>query len=918
VLTQRAENCLGRVSRLYRAFLVVLPPPLRREYAAQLATTFRDVSADVFVQKGWVGMVLAWSRMFGELMLVAPREYLSLITVNLLSNSPRRRGSNRMHLGDTMQNIVGNIRIALRQLRRNPAFAATAVITLAMGIGANTAIFTVLHSVMLRPLAFHEPDELAAIWLEFTRDDGVGREIAASEPEFLEFRDQTQSFESVGGYWTGETNLGGIEEPERVRGAAVSANVLSLLGVAPILGRMFSSTEDEPGTERVAMLGHSLWQQSFGADTSVVGASVLINGLATTIIGVLPRTFRFPGYDAQIFRPNIIDRQNPAGRASHYLSLVGRLKPGVSLETAVAETATLMSAWTTAFPDRHGPTVRNHPIVMTGLHNRLVGDSRATIFILSGAVTMVLLIACANVAGLLLARAESRQREMAIRSAIGAGKTRLIGQLLTESLVLATIGGLLGLALASIGVRAIAVVGPTDLPTHADLSVNAVVMTFAILVSLVAGIAFGLAPAIAAGRANVALAFRDGAGTSTVRRLVFRRALIVTEMAVALVLAVGAGLLIKSLARLSRIDPGFETDGVVTMQFSLNSASYPEVSDVARFHRELATGLQSLPGVIASGAIRALPLTGGAGMETLTLVGRPQSESEPSVNTEYQVTGAGYFDALSIPIIQGRTFTERDTETAEPVVVINRRMADLYWSDGDPIGKQIQVGAFPGNTNPIMTIVGVVGDVRQVNLGTRVNPQIFVPRQQAGAIYGGFVTRSATLVVRAETEPISTMRMVREALRELDPNLPIADLQTMKNVVSGSISDERFTSFAMGLFSAVALVLGAIGVYGLMAYTVAQRTREIGVRIALGADQSRVQRSVVGQGLILAGSGIAAGVLVALGVTRFMSGLLFELDTRDPGIFVTVPVLLFLTAAVAAYVPARKAAAVDPVEAMRT
>ncbi len=919
-LSASQEIWLRRTLGLYRAALVVLPQAFRDRYADQLVSTFRDVSIHSMQRHHWPSMVFVWGRMFLELFLAAPRERLSNWQFFHTGSRDSHRQDSHSNIGDFMTTFAHNVRVALRQLRRNPIFAIAAITTLALSIGANTAIFTVLHSVILQRLSYDQPNEIAAVWLEFRRRGSTtGREIAASEPEYLEFRDQTSSFVSVSGYWVGESNLGGIEEPVRVGSAGVSANFLETLRVTPAFGRSLNAADDVPGSEPVMLLMHGLWVRSFGADSGIVGRTVLVNGVSSTVIGVLPPTFRFPGSDVQLIRPNIIDTQNPAGRASHYLSILGRLRPGVTLPTARAETDVLMEAWRVGFPDRHGPSAEGHPLVMTSLHERLVGDVRPALKLLSGAVGLVLLIACANVAGLMLARAETRHREMAIRTAIGAGRSRLFGQVLTESVVIALLAGALGLGLAQLGVNAIIAAGPADLPRQDNLSMNFVVLAFAASISLVTGIVFGIAPAVAAARSGVAQAFKESSIGSTAgrRRLTFRRTLVVGEIATALVLAIGAALLIKSLAQLRRSDPGFNPTGVVTMEFSLNSALYPEATDVTRFHRSLNERLAAIPGVTASGAVRRLPLTGSPGWETLSLVGREPVEDGPSWNAQYQVVGAGFFDALSVPIKTGRKFTQRDGETAPPVAIVNELMAQLFWPDEDAVGQQVQIGQFPGNTNPVMTIVGVVGNMQQANLVENVSPQLFVPRQQAGAIYDGFMTRMSTLAVRANTHPSAAILSVRTAITELDPNLPLANIQTMQHVLSRSMSDERFTSTVMGLFSGLALILGAVGIYGLMAYSVAQQTREIGVRMALGADGRSVRQAVVRHGLTLSLAGIGIGLLVAFGLSRFMTGLVFDLDVRDPIVFVSIPLLLFVTSVLAAYLPARKAAAIDPMTAMR-
>lgn len=814
-----------------------------------------------------------------------------------------------------MGEVVTDVRYTLRSLRRAPGFAAVVVVTLALGIGGNSAIFSLVNGVLLRPLPYQSPDELVAVWLEFRNAHGQGREIAASEPEFMEFRDQSAAFAEVAGYWTGRVNLGGTDEPQRVTSASVSANFFRALDVTLLHGRGFSDGEDRPGVEPVAILSHGLWQRAFGGDESILGRSVALNGRAFTVIGILPLDFRFPGETVDVVRPAIMDPQNLGGRSSHYVSMLARLRPGVTLEAARADVSVLVSRWNTDFPDRHGPS-ETHPIVSVGLRERMVGDVRPALLLLSGAVVLVLLIACANVANLTLARAEARHREVGIRTALGAGRGRLLRQLMTESAVVALLGGAAGLALAVGAVRALAAWAPSDLPRLHSVGIDGVVVLFTLGVSLLTAILFGIAPSVAASRSDVGRMIR-GAATSGRERILFRRILVVSEVGLAVVLVVVSGLLIKSFARLQSVDPGFNPTGVVAMDFYLPAAVYADNADVAGFHVELADRLARLPGFIAAGAVRRLPLRGEAGMETLNLPGRVRTADDPTWNSQYQVTSPGFFEALAIPLVRGRLFTDRDNVGAPPVAIVNEALAQRLWPDLDAVGRSVQVGAFEGNTNPVMTVVGIVSDVRQAAMERVPGPQLFVPRGQAGAIYGGFVTRGATLAIRADAEPGIVMSAARQVVREIDPTLPVSNMQSMRSVVAQSVSDARFTSFLMGSFSVVALLLGAVGIYGLIGYDVARRTREIGLRMALGADQRGVLGLVVRQGMTLAGAGVVLGMVGALIVSGVVAGLVFDVSVHDPLIFASAPAILLGVSLVAAFLPARRAAAVDPMEAIR-
>jgi putative ABC transport system permease protein len=902
---------------LYRAVLRLFPGRFRGRYGVEILQAFRDASRHAETENGLLGALHLQSRMLAELLIRAPLEHL---TREPRHSRPVAIGQRRPWLVRVAEIAWSDVRIAVRGLRRSPGFASVAVLTLALGIGANSAIFSVVNGVLLRPLPYPDSDRLAAVWLEFVNhESGLRREIPASEPEYLEFRDQSTVFGDVAGYYTTQVNLGGLAEPQRVWAAAVSANFLNVVRVAPMLGRGYAEGDDHPDADRMILLTHPLWLSAFGANPNVVGETAIVNGVTRTIIGVLPPEFRFPGRDIDIVTQNSVDPLNPGGRSSHYISMFGRLRDGVTWERARNETVALVSRWNTEFPDRHGPS-ENHPIVFANLHERLVGDVRPAVLVLLGTVVLVLLIACANLANLFLARSENRQREVSVRTALGASRTRLVAHVMSESVVIAVLAGLLGLGLAVYGVQLLIVIGPANLPRMDAVQVDATVMVFTALVALATAVLFGIAPGLAASQTDVHTMFKEASSavTSHGRRMTFRSALVVIQVSLAVVLVVGSGLLLKSFKKLMLVDPGFSTAGVVTLEFALDGAYYESAADIARFHYDLNQRVKALPGVTAVGSIRSLPLWRVPGWETMRLSGIDVVDDDgPLGNAQYQISSPGYFEAMGIPLQRGRLFGPGDVAGAQPVAIINESMADAFWPDGTAIGNTIKLGGWPDSPNPEMTIVGIVGDVLQQGMDGERVPQVFAPRQQAGANYGGLATRFATLVVRSQTEPPATMRAVRRVLRELDPNLPVANMRSMEEIVARSVSDRRFLSLLVGLFSNLALLLGAVGIYGVMAYSVARRTREIGLRIALGATRGSVVGSVLRTALSLTGIGIVIGVGVALGSTRVVSGLVFDVSVRDPVVFVAGPLLLVVVASLAAYLPARRAAGVQPMEAIR-
>ncbi|MEZ4587062.1 MAG: ABC transporter permease [Gemmatimonadales bacterium] len=808
-----------------------------------------------------------------------------------------------------------DLRVAARGLWRSPSFTLVAVTTLALGIGANAAIYSVTRSALLRPLPFRAPEQLVDVRLSFqNRHSGAEHPIPASEPEFLELRADLGV--DLAGYWTGDVNLGGAEQPLRVSAAFVTANFLDLLGAAPALGRGFRTGEDLPGNTGVVVLSHGLWIRAFAGDPGAVGREVTLNGRAVTVVGVLPEAFVFPERPVDLLQPNPLDPVAPGGRSSHYLTMIGRLEPGSTIAASQARATDLAARWSEEYPGRHGVSP-DHPVTLVSLRESMVGEVRASLLLLLGVVGLVLLIASANVASLVLMRIEHRQPETELRLALGAGARGVARPFLAESAILAVVGAALGLAVAAGAIGVLERFGPAELTRLGKIRIDLAVLGFTVTATGLACLVFGLMPVASGLRAAVAGRLRDGVRTATggTARARLRQALVVTEITLAVLLVIGAGLLIKSFAKLRAMEPGFDPAGVVTMDLSLNSTDYPDAAAVFGFHEALAERLERLPGVVAAGAIRVLPFTGTPGLESMKPADRA-IDPDQYWNAQYQVVSPGTLEALGVPLLEGRGLTPSDRPGAPAVALVNRAMADEFWPGASPIGRTVKFGT-PSTATPVLTIVGVVGDVRQSGYRAAGAPQIYLPRGQASAIYGGLGTRFATLVVRSALPPAAAMAALREVVRELDPRLPIANLSTMSRVMAGSVTDERFLAGLVAVFSGLALTLGAVGVGGIVAYAVERRTRELGLRIALGAGRSGILLGILRGALGLAVAGALGGTLLGLATARLLERHLFGVGTADPTVFLAAPLVLTAAALGAALLPAVRATRIDPIEAMR-
>ena len=812
-----------------------------------------------------------------------------------------------------LDTIVQDVRFGARALRRNPAFAAIAVLTVALGIGANAAIFSVVNAVLLRPLPWSEPDRAVMIWSKWTAFDKTW----VSTGEVVDYRRRAQTLSEVAAWGDGQVNLTGDGDPERVAAGSVTANVFSTLGVAPLLGRTFTAAQDVPNGPRVVVLGHALWSRRYAADPGIVGRPILINGNAYEVTGVMPPDFVLPtDYQnpepTQLWMPAQMD---PASmdHGSHGFYAAARLKPGATVRQAAEELHGIAVAMTN---EGLYPRPMQFDTVVLSLTDEVVGTVRRAIWLLFGAVAFLLLIACANVANLLLARAEGRQREIAVRAALGASGWRVMRQLLTESLVLTGIAAVVGLALAFAGVRFVGWWNPASVPRVAGVTVDVRVLFFTAVVAIVTSVAFSLAPAVRALRIDLTDSLKDGAqgASSGGARQRFRQGLVVVEMALAVVLLVGAGLMLRSLWALQRVQLGFDPSRVLTMRLSLPAASYQTPEQVVDFYNRLLDRVRTLPGVRTAGAVRALPLASTIGDFGVRVEGYTPAPGT-GAKGDWQIATAGYLEAIGERVVRGRSISDDDKSGTMLVALINEEMARRYWAGRDPIGSRFQIGGGAAD-RPFITVVGIVADVRHNGITEGIKEKFYVPHTQWHKSIGNPI-RAMTLVVKAEGDPRPLTGPVRQVIRELDASLPVAAIRTMDEVVSATLSAPRFTGVLLGVFAALALALSAIGIYGVLSYVVSRRTREIGIRVAIGAGRGHVLRLVLGSGVGLALVGIAVGLAVAASLSRLMSTLLHDVQPGDPATYAVVAALLTSVAIVASLIPAWRATRVDPVRALK-
>jgi len=779
-----------------------------------------------------------------------------------------------------------------------------AVLTLALGIGANSAIFSVVNGVLLKPLPYPEPDRLVGVY-----HTTEGQRAVMSGPNFTDVSRAATSFENAAAISTGRMILTGEGEPTRLPIAEVSASLFSVLRVRPALGRVFNADENTPGRNNVVVLSHGLWQQRFGSDPSVIGKRITLDGVSKEIVGVMPAGFSYPaGRDAWLpvdYDEGFVTKQ----RGAWYLSVIARLKPGVTPQQSAAEVETIGRTLARQYPDA------NAEIGMTTfpLLEAMVGDIRRSVMILLGAVGFVLLIACTNVANLLLARAATRETEMAVRTALGAGRGRLVRQLLTESVLLSLVGAGFGLLLAVWGVELLVNLKPQGIPRLDNVRVDGVVILFTIAIGVVTGVLFGLVPAFAATRGLSATLKEGGRGAVTSRGGTrVRGVLVVAELALAVMLLAGAGLLMRSFMKLQAVDPGFKVDPALTFDLTLPDARYKETDQQIAFYDQLLPRLRGLPGVQAASAVMGLPLSGLDFIISFEVGGRPPVPPAQQPAMQVRVATPEYFSTIGIPLKRGRMFTEDDRAQTPKVVLITEAAAKQFFPNEDPIGKTIKLGwgRGPGKPRAGGEVVGIVGDIKDEGLSEPNPPQIYMPLRQWPVSF-------VTILMKTSVPPTALTEGARAQVAAIDPNLPLSNVGTLEAIVAKSISQQRFYMTLLSLFAAVALVLAAIGIFGVLSYAVSQRTREIGIRMALGAQERTVITLVVRQAMLLVGTGVLAGTVLALYLSQTMSKMLFSVRPTDPTTFVSVAAVLAGVALFASYLPARRATRVDPIVALR-
>ena len=824
-----------------------------------------------------------------------------------------------------MSAFLQDLRYALRSFRTAPGLVIAAVLSLGLGIGANTAIFSVASALLLRPLPYADPDRLVILW---NRSPGLGiDEDWFSTAQYFDIRNSSSSFDQVAVAIGANVNLTGDGEPERVGSVRVSSNLLPMLGAQAGIGRLFTPEEDTSDAPPTAILHHGTWMRRYGGDPGAIGKSLVLNGRSYQIVGVMPRAFTLPrevlptlggAEEAEILLPVALGPKAPQTRNGEDYNIMARLKPGVTIAQAQSEMDALTARLRGEHPDFY-PANGGLTFGVVPLKQQVVGDVTAPLMILIGAVAVVLLIACANVANLLMSRAVARGPEIAVRSALGASRGRVVRQLLTESVLLAAAGGVIAVVIGLFSIEAIHTLGTKSVPRLAEIRMDGLVLFFTALISLVSGLLFGMVPALRLGRADLQTALRtDGrgsAGTQTMwgRGGGMRRLLVAAQLALCVMVLIAAGLLVRSFARVQQVSPGFNPSGVLTLELTMTGRKYTEAARVYETYRLLWERLRQLPGISAAGGVTALPLSQMFAWGPITVEGRPVTPDERFINVDQRTVAGDYFAAMEIPLVAGRFFTDEDTPTSPRVVVVDERMAEQLWPGQDPVGKRIRTGGFDVTPDtPWMTVIGVTGRVRQYTLDG-VEPRIAMyhwHKQRPG--------RALNVVVRtASADPAVAAPAVRAVLQELDPDLPIYNVKTMQGRVDESLARRRFAMTLLSLFALLAFGLAAIGTYGVMAYVVSQGTREIGIRMALGASPGRVSRMVVVSGMVMAAIGIGAGMGGALLFTRFMQSQLFNVEATDPPTYAAIAGLLAVTALIAAWVPARRAARIDPIEVLR-
>ncbi len=883
----------ARLSRLWtRVYTLGLPPTVRRRRRAEVDSWLWEMRGEH--EGGEPALLLSLIRGLAD-DLAWRREH-----TRFMRNA---QGANLYQRGSFMDKLMQDIALALRTIVRSPSFAVTAIVTLSLGIGANVAIFSLSNTMLFKSLPYPDGERLVGLW-ETMPERGFDQ-LSLSPLNYVDWREQQGVFTDIAVYRNASFTLLEGGEPERIEGLRASAALFDVLGIDAAEGRIYGESEDRPGGPRVAVISHGLWTRRFGGDPTVVGTSISLDGEPHTLIGIMPPGFNFQS-DEHVWVPLALDAAQ-TNRSSHNLSGIARLRDGVSVEQATAEVSGIAARLAQAYPESN----TGFGALVLSLREQEIGDERILLYVLSGVVGFVLLIACANVANLTLARASSRRRELEVRAALGAGRGRIIRQLLTESLVLSTVGGAIGLLVGAAGKNMIVAAFPADVPTWLNWSFDANVIGFLVGVTLLTGVLFGFVPALQASGGNPGGSLRSGARAAGSRgRSWLRGGLVVAEVALAMILLIGASLMIRAYVNVSAVDPGFDPDALLTLRVALPDTKYEQEEAQTSFFEELIDRVGALPGVDAAAATTLLPVGSFQGTY-LGVEGSQPDESGVLPVVTYAEVSPGYIETMRIPVTEGRSFDRRDGAAGTPeVLLVTNTAAERFWPGENALGKRVKFGSTDDPESAFKTVIGVVGDVMQTGIGDSIFPGVYVPMRQSPAA-------TMTLVLRAGGDTATTVAGVRDTLRQIDAALPIYDVTTMHERIAQDDWEQKLFTRIFSAFAMIALVLASVGLYGLVSYSVAQRTREIGVRMALGADRGSVVRMVVRRGMKLTAAGLVIGLLGAWGVTRVIGSLLFGVSPTDPVTFGGIFLVLAVVAAVASYLPARRATRVNPVAALR-